>query len=79
MQKGYLDNNNNNEYSLSVTGKRELQFREFARGYGNAALNNIMNCQFPIANTVEENLIELVEMFGLYCLLFNGSCKAYCR
>jgi hypothetical protein len=53
-------------------GKRELQFRDFAAGYGNMALNNIMNCHFPTVSTLEENLIRLVEIFGVYvvyCLI----------
>ena len=33
VKQGFVDKKNN-KYSLSVTGKREIQFREFAQGYG---------------------------------------------
>jgi hypothetical protein len=61
-----------NKYSLSESGKRHVQFREFARSYGLIALNNIMNCYFPTIYTVDQNLKKLVEIFGtyvVYCLI----------
>lgn len=71
VEKGFVERKNN-KYLLSITGKRELQFREFAQGYGTVALNTIMDCHFPTTNSQEENLSELVEMFGIYvvyCLI----------
>jgi hypothetical protein len=62
----------NNKYLLSSRGKHEFQFRDFASGYGSMALNNIMNCHFPTVSTLEENLIRLAEIFGVYvvyCLI----------
>jgi hypothetical protein len=59
-------------FFLSNMGKRELQFRDFASGYGKLALANLMNCHFPTISTLEENLTRLVEIFGIYivyCLL----------
>jgi hypothetical protein len=59
-------------FYLSNMGKRELQFRDFALGYGKLALANLMNSHFPTLSTLEENLIRLVEIFGIYvvyCLL----------
>jgi hypothetical protein len=53
-------------YSLSVKGRREMQFRNFAKGYGNIALNNMMNCCFPTVHSLEINLVKLVEIFGMY-------------
>jgi hypothetical protein len=53
-------------------GKRELQFRDFASGYGKLALANLMNSHFLTISTLEENLTRLVEIFGIYvvyCLL----------
>jgi hypothetical protein len=58
----------NNKYILSSIGKRRLQFRNFASGYGNMALNNIMNCHFPTISSLEENLDRLIEIFGLYII-----------
>jgi hypothetical protein len=71
VKKGFVDRNQN-RYSLSIRGKREIQFRAFARSYGSIALNNIMNCHFPTLNTLEENITKLVEIFGtyvVYCLI----------
>jgi hypothetical protein len=59
-------------FYLSNMGKRELQFRDFASGYGKLALANLMNSHFPTISTLEENLTRLVEIFGIYvvyCLL----------
>jgi DNA-binding transcriptional ArsR family regulator len=61
-----------NKYILSSTGKREIQFRNFASGYGNMALNNIMNCHFPTVSTLEDNVVRLIPIFGIYivyCLI----------
>jgi hypothetical protein len=58
----------NNKYILSSIGKRRLQFRNFASGYGNMALNNIMDCHFPTISSLEENLDRLIEIFGLYII-----------
>lgn len=55
-----------NKYLLANLGKREIQFMNFAKGYGNVALNTLMNCYFPTHHTREENLSKLVEVFGLY-------------
>jgi hypothetical protein len=36
------------------------------------ALNNIMNCHFPTVVTLEENLVKMVQIFGIYivyCLI----------
>jgi hypothetical protein len=62
----------NNKYSLSVTGKREIQFRQFAQGYGGIALKYIMDCHFPTINTLEKNIEKMVQVFGtyvVYCLI----------
>jgi hypothetical protein len=59
-------------FFLSNMGKRELQFRDFASGYGKLALAMLMNSHFPTISTLEENLTRLVEIFGIYvvyCLL----------
>ena len=66
-KQGFVDKKNN-KYSLSVTGKREIQFREFAQGYGGMALKYIMDCHFPTINTPEKNLKRLVEIFGTYVI-----------
>jgi hypothetical protein len=71
VNQGFVDKKNN-KYSLSVTGKREIQFRQFAQGYGGIALKYIMDCHFPTINTLDKNLEQLVEIFGtyvVYCLI----------
>jgi DNA-binding transcriptional regulator LsrR (DeoR family) len=64
VNRGFVINKDD-KYILSSIGKRELQFRNFASGYGNMALNNIMNCQFPTVSTLEEKLARLVQIFGI--------------
>jgi hypothetical protein len=59
-------NKKENKYLLANLGKREIQFMNFAKGYGNVVLNSIMDCHFPTRHTQEENLSKLVEVFGLY-------------
>jgi hypothetical protein len=56
----------NDKYFLSTIGKRKVEFRNFASGYGNLALNYIMNCHFPTVSSLGENIYRLVEIFGLY-------------
>ena len=63
--KGYVVKNHN-KYVLSITGKRELQFREYAQAYGTISLNYIMDFNFPTMNRMDRNLINLVEIFGVY-------------
>jgi hypothetical protein len=65
LMKGYVVNNHN-KYVLSITGKRELQFRKYAQAYGTTSLNYIMDFNFPTMNTLDRNLINLVEIFGTY-------------
>ena len=65
---GYI----NNGYYLIAKGKREIQFRNFAKGYGIMALNSLLEHHFPTINTIEENLQKLIEIFGIYvvyCLI----------
>ena len=65
---GYI----NNGYYLIAKGKREIQFRNFAKGYGIMALNSLIEHHFPTLNTVEENLQKLIDIFGIYvvyCLI----------
>jgi hypothetical protein len=54
------------KFYLSNMGKRDLQFRDFALGYGKLALANLMNSHFPTISTLEDNLTRLVEIFGIY-------------
>jgi hypothetical protein len=71
LKQEFVDRKNN-KYSLSVTGKREIQFRQFAQGYGGMALKYIMDCHFPTINTLERNVEKMVEVFGtyvVYCLI----------
>jgi hypothetical protein len=65
LMKGYVVKNHN-KYVLSITGKRELQFREYAQAYGTISLNYIMDFNFPTMNSMDRNLINLVEIFGVY-------------
>jgi hypothetical protein len=65
LMKGYVVKNLN-KYVLSITGKRELQFREYAQAYGTSSLNYIMDFNFPTLNTLDRNLTNLVEIFGIY-------------
>lgn len=65
---GYI----NNGYYLIAKGKREIQFRNFAKGYGIMALNSLLDLHFPTINTIEENLQKLIDIFGtyvIYCLI----------
>lgn len=64
--KGYVERKEHNKYVLSITGKRELQFREYAQAYGTIALNHIMDFLLPTMNSLDRNLIKLVEIFGTY-------------
>lgn len=61
-----------NGYYLLAKGKREIQFRNFAKGYGTMTLNSLADIHFPTLNTDESNLQKLIEIFGLYivyCLI----------
>ncbi len=61
-----------NGYYLLAKGKREIQFRSFAKGYGIMALNSLLDLHFPTLNTIEENLQKLIDIFGIYvvyCLI----------
>ena len=65
---GYI----NNGYYLIAKGKREIQFRNFAKGYGIMALNSLLDLHFPTINTIEENLQKPIDIFGtyvIYCLI----------
>jgi hypothetical protein len=65
LLKGYIVKKHN-KYVLSITGKRELQFKQYAQAYGIISLNYIMDFSFPTMNTLDRNLIRLVEIFGIY-------------
>jgi hypothetical protein len=65
LWKGFIFKKHN-KYVLSITGKRELQFRQYAQAYGTISLNYIMDFNFPTMNTLDRNLIRLVEIFGIY-------------
>ena len=60
VKQGFVDRKNY-KYSLSVAGKREIQFRQFAQGYGGIALKYIMDCHFPTINTLEKNIKKMVQ------------------
>jgi len=64
-KKGFVDKQHN-KYILSITGKREAQFREYSQAYGIISLNQIMDFMFPTNNTFDKNLAELVKIFGVY-------------
>jgi len=71
VKRGFVERKYN-RYSLTITGKRELQFRAFATSYGLIALNTLMNYHSPTRYTHEDNLMKLVEIFGMYvvyCLI----------
>jgi len=57
-----------NKYQLSSSGKRAAQFMQFSKGYGNMALNLLMNSIFPTTNTLSENLTNLINIFGVYVI-----------
>ena len=67
LMKGYIVKKYN-KYALSITGKRELQFREYAQAYGTISLNGIMDFNFSTMNTLDRNLISLIEIFGIYVM-----------
>jgi hypothetical protein len=64
--RGFVERVVHNKYSLSITGKRELMFREFAQAYGTTSLNRIMDVYFPTLNSLDKNIGKLVEIFGIY-------------
>ena len=65
VSKGFVEKRNT-KYLLSITGKRELKFRQFAQAYGTASLNDIMDLNFPTLNNLDKNLGILVKIFGVY-------------
>src|SRR5262249_42133463 len=65
VYKGFVEKRNT-KYLLSITGKRELKFRQFAHAYGTTSLNYIMDLNFPTLNNLDKNLGVLVKIFGVY-------------
>ena len=65
VSQGFVEKRNT-KYLLSITGKRELMFRQFARAYGTMSLNDIMDPNFPTLNNFDKNLGVLVKIFGVY-------------
>jgi len=58
VKKGFVEKKHN-KYLLSITGKRELRFREYAQAYGTTSLNHIMDFNFPTMNTLDRNIWDL--------------------
>ena len=46
IEKGFVDKKHN-KYSLSINGKRELRFREYAHAYGTIVFECYDELQFP--------------------------------
>lgn len=67
-EKGFVGNvgKQHNKYILSITGKREAQFRAYSQAYGTISLNQIMDYMFPTNNSLDKNMLELVKVFGVY-------------
>jgi hypothetical protein len=62
-EKGLVEHNGKN-YRLSPGILGDIRY--WAEEFGGFALNAIMKAHFPMINTMEVNLKNLVEIFGLY-------------
>jgi hypothetical protein len=65
-----LVDNKGGKYALSINSKSDMRY--FAREFGNTALFSFMDSFFPNEKDIEQNISNLIRIFGtyvMYCLI----------